>query len=172
MSDEIYPLERHDALVRWWAARMAPKLRIPIEDTEEYADGWLGLCNAARKFDPSRGWRFSTYASHAIRNRIIQSREAANAVRRGGSGQHRNVELTYTIQLTGDHPVRYSCSVEVREEAERLLSKVAPHMAELIRRAVAGESFCDIAKSLRCDRSRVRRIVSIGIELMRRGEIA
>ncbi len=57
------------ALAHWWAGRMARGM--PLADGDDAAGVALeGLCHAARKFDPSRGHAFSTYASHWIRQRI------------------------------------------------------------------------------------------------------
>jgi RNA polymerase sigma factor (sigma-70 family) len=44
--------------------------RIPIEDTEEFADGMVGLTCACNEYDPKTGNAFSTFAYHCIRNAI------------------------------------------------------------------------------------------------------
>jgi len=46
-------------------------LRIPIEDLVQ--DGNLGLIRALEKYDPDRGFKFSTYASWWIRQSIIRA---------------------------------------------------------------------------------------------------
>ena len=43
----------------------------PNEDL--YQTGAIGLINAIRKFDTSKGFKFSTYASTCIRNEILRS---------------------------------------------------------------------------------------------------
>lgn len=43
----------------------------PLEDTEEYSLGCLGLWKACQTFQVKQGNKFSTYAYHCIRNSII-----------------------------------------------------------------------------------------------------
>ena len=44
----------------------------PIEETEEYDHGVDGLLYAKEKFDPSLGFKFSTYATWCIRGYILR----------------------------------------------------------------------------------------------------
>ena len=58
----------------------------PVADTDEYQDGCVGLCIAARKFDPARGTAFSTYATWWIRMHVIRGRRVRRCQ---GPGQTR-----------------------------------------------------------------------------------
>lgn len=48
-----------------------------LRDTDEFQDGCVGLMVAAKKFKPSRGTKFSTYAYCAIKSHIAQGRHKA-----------------------------------------------------------------------------------------------
>ena len=56
-------VKRHQALVHWIARRFA---NMGVSHADLVAEGTIGLVRAARKFDPSRGVRFGTYAAHWI----------------------------------------------------------------------------------------------------------
>lgn len=45
---------------------------VPIEETEEFSDACLGLIHACDNFNPGRGFEFSTYAFHCIKNEVAQ----------------------------------------------------------------------------------------------------
>lgn len=51
--------------------------RLPFEDLVH--EGILGLLEAVRRFDPTRGTRFSTYAAWWIRKHILAARQRAEA---------------------------------------------------------------------------------------------
>lgn len=46
-------------------------------------EGVIGLMHAAELFDPSRGVKFGTYATHAVRRTIIRAVDDKSASRRG-----------------------------------------------------------------------------------------
>jgi DNA-directed RNA polymerase sigma subunit (sigma70/sigma32) len=51
----------------------------PLED--RFQNGALGLCKAAEKFDPARGYKFSTYAFWWLRANIDKGEVAESAIR-------------------------------------------------------------------------------------------
>lgn len=59
-------------LVIWMALRV-PAEGMEFSDTVQ--EGIVGLMTAARKFDPARGFRFSTYAYHWIRQSMLRALE-------------------------------------------------------------------------------------------------
>lgn len=71
------PLTRAWALVEShlafaaWVARAYGELGVSEEDLE--AEGYLGLLEAALRFDPDRGVKFSTYAAWWVRKRVQHS---------------------------------------------------------------------------------------------------
>ncbi len=84
MPNDINPLD-HDALVMYWATHYGGLQwgRQKINDSEQYANGWLGLLRACELFDPSRGFEFSTYACWWIRQHILRPHEALKSVKNG-----------------------------------------------------------------------------------------
>ncbi len=67
---EIKP-EEHLGLVCKVVSKYVPR-GIPVEDTEEYADGVVALLGAAKSYDPEKHTEFSTYAYIAIKNALIR----------------------------------------------------------------------------------------------------
>ncbi len=63
-------VEQNQGLVRSLAATIHRKLPPHVELDDVIAYGQVGLMEAARDFDPSRGNRFSTYAYYRIRGAI------------------------------------------------------------------------------------------------------
>ncbi len=63
-------VEQNQGLVRSLAATIHRKLPPHVELDDVIAYGQVGLVEAARDFDPSRGNRFSTYAYYRIRGAI------------------------------------------------------------------------------------------------------
>jgi RNA polymerase sigma factor for flagellar operon FliA len=63
-------IEGHQGLVRSLALRIHRKLPSHLELDDLIAYGQVGLAEAARDFDPTRGSQFSTYAYYRIRGAI------------------------------------------------------------------------------------------------------
>jgi RNA polymerase sigma factor for flagellar operon FliA len=90
LRDEIIlqnvPLVRH----------ILGRLAIPVLSEEAYSDlvsqGILGLIDAVDRFEPKRGWRFSTYASLRIRGHIIDALRAMDVLPRGARKRVKGIE--------------------------------------------------------------------------------
>jgi RNA polymerase sigma factor for flagellar operon FliA len=72
------------------------RLAIPVISNEIYTDlmgqGILGLIDAVDRFEPSRGWRFSTYATLRIRGHIIDALRAMDMLPRGARKRVKEIE--------------------------------------------------------------------------------
>jgi hypothetical protein len=74
----VDPLE-HFGLVAKIARKFVPRRPyrygyVPIEDTDQFQDGCVGLLFACARFDETRGGQFSTYAWAYIRGFILRGR--------------------------------------------------------------------------------------------------
>lgn len=80
---------------------------VPFEDLVQ--EGAIGLMTAAERYDPSRGYRFSTYATHWIRqsiSRAIDNKAKAIRIPAHVSESLRKLERTRTMLLRehGEEP--------------------------------------------------------------------
>jgi RNA polymerase sigma factor (sigma-70 family) len=83
-------------LIGWQVRRM----RLPSDEAEEaFQDGLIGLLRAAEKFEPERGFKFSTYAIFWIRQAIDRGRSE-----RLGANYRRSIRTnsTYEAPLSSD----------------------------------------------------------------------
>jgi RNA polymerase sigma factor for flagellar operon FliA len=72
------------------------RLAIPVLSEEAYSDlvsqGILGLIDAVDRFEPTRGWRFSTYASLRIRGHILDALRGMDVLPRGARKRVKGIE--------------------------------------------------------------------------------
>ena len=95
-TDAQQLIEGCQGLVRSLAIRIHRKLSSRVEIDDLIADGQIGLVEAARDFDPTRGARFSTYAYYRIRGAIYDGLS-----RMSWTGKSRRRETRYE-QLAND----------------------------------------------------------------------
>lgn len=67
-------VEENTRLVWWWVNKLGGRYESDDERDEMYADGVFGLIRAVQKFDPSRGFTFSTYAKAWLHQSITRGR--------------------------------------------------------------------------------------------------
>ena len=74
-------IERNMKLAKWvtgWES--ISKIKLSLEDKIQMA--YVGLIDAVDKYDPSKGFRFSTYAVKAIYRRIIREASKQREIKR------------------------------------------------------------------------------------------
>jgi len=83
-------------LVKFVAGRVATGLPQSIEQADLVSYGIFGLIDAIEKFDPSRGFKFETYAISRIRGAIIDELRSIDWVPRSVRAKSRSIEHAYS----------------------------------------------------------------------------
>jgi RNA polymerase sigma factor FliA len=96
--------------------RMARKYARNATDFDDLVqEGYLGLVEAAERFDSERGFKFSTFAMYRIRGRIVDALRKANAFG-GGFGRKKGQISKEQVRLTR----QFGREPKVQEVAEAL----------------------------------------------------
>ena len=86
----------YSPLVKYVAGRLSAGLPNSIEQADLVSYGMFGLMDAINKFEPSRGYKFETYAMSRIRGSIIDELRSIDWVPRSLRAKARAVEKAYT----------------------------------------------------------------------------
>lgn len=181
-------VDDHLPLVGAIAKVMSRRLPSTVELDELINDGVVGLLDAARRFDPTRGVPFSAYAGHRIRGAILDGlrkrdplpRRLRRARRRaiaaaGGdpqAGGVRLVDLGEALSVAEDESLGpESCVIEadVLERACVGLASLAPRdRTVVLLRIVRGQTLREVAARLAVSITRVAEIQARGLRRLRR----
>jgi RNA polymerase sigma factor (sigma-70 family) len=160
----INPVE-HLGLVRSVAAKYAPK-GTPVEDTEEYADGVLGLLRACEAYDATQGL-FSTVAWKAIQTAIIQGWRKKGRQKRTGvvvSIEEKNadpVDARLDLSNIGQVVARFMEPHPDDTEADLRCKKV------VFEHFINEKTWAEIGLDMGFSRARAQQLGVRGIELLR-----
>ncbi len=95
-------LNKYVPLVRNVATRMAMGFPRSVEVNDLLSTGMIGLIEAFKNFDPTRGVKFETYAVPRIRGAILDELRALDWVPRSTRAKSRDIERAY-LQLENIH---------------------------------------------------------------------
>jgi RNA polymerase sigma factor for flagellar operon FliA len=95
-NEEEVLITSHLPKVKYLADRMAMKLPPSIEKDDLYGAGVLGLIDAAKRFDKSRGIAFTTFAETRIRGAILDSLRALDWASRSIRKRARDVQAAFS----------------------------------------------------------------------------
>lgn len=89
-------IERYAPLVKYVAGRMAMNMPPQVEFDDLVSYGIFGLIDAIEKYDPSRGFKFKTYATTRIRGGIIDELRAMDWIPRSIRQKSRQLQHVYS----------------------------------------------------------------------------
>lgn len=177
-TNGINPLD-HEGLVIYWARIHGA--RGEIRDSEQYADGMIGLLWAADRFDPSRGFKFSTYATRWIKQAIQRPLRSQYCHMRG-NGKIRTIAFSQTrdpdgkldwdpTSLVDDDPADRVSSIDESALCEEFLRMLCPREQQMVRLYyLHGKTYQEISASEEphISRERVRQMINRAMAKLRR----
>ena len=89
-------IERYAPLVKYVAGRMAVNMPPQVEFDDLVSYGIFGLIDAIEKYEPSRGFKFKTYATTRIRGGIIDELRALDWIPRSVRQKSRQLQQVYS----------------------------------------------------------------------------
>ncbi len=95
MNQQEIDWEAGEKLIAFIVNRIAVRLPSHIEAEDLHSVGIIGLMDAATKFDPAKGNKFSTYAEHRIKGAILDQLRSMDWVSRGVRRKSRKLERAY-----------------------------------------------------------------------------
>ena len=124
-------LVEYAGLVRYTAQRIAVNLPSSVELGDLIGAGVMGLIKAVENFEPQRGFKFETFATHKIRGAILDELRALDWVPRSVRQKSKQLQKTYAElehklgRMPYDDEVAEHLKISLAE-FESLLSDVAP----------------------------------------------
>src|SRR6266498_5688332 len=110
--DEL--IVHYSPLVKFVAGRVGSGLPQSVEQSDLVSYGIFGLIDAIEKFDPSRGFKFETYAIARIKGAIIDELRSIDWVPRSVRSKARALEKAYATLEAKFH--RTPSDAELAEE--------------------------------------------------------
>jgi len=142
-----------------------------IDLFELVSEGNIALMRAVEKFDFSRGFRFSTYASWAIMRNFARSvPKEQNQLARFSTGHEEILDIAAAL---GNYDPGSESMGEVRETLESMLSHLSPRERTILTEhyglaeSAQASTFEQIGKKLNISKERARQIELQALEKLR-----
>lgn len=124
-------LVEYSGLVKFIAQRVAMNLPPSVELDDLVSAGIMGLIKAVEGFEPERGLKFETFATHKVRGAILDELRAMDWVPRSVRQKNRSLQKAYAELENQLGRMPYDDEVAAHlglssEEFEEMLSDVAP----------------------------------------------
>jgi len=164
-------IEDHIPWVLKVATPFARSHRIPVRDSEFFADGCVGLAMAAENFDATLGHEFLTYAHHFVRGEILNGIRRRRTTKRTPEG--RVVKSTcgsLCMELETDSGPSVSQSVVRNEEIGRLreaIELLSPSERKIIDMRLAGLTLQEIGDQNGYSRQRAEFVLKSAMATLR-----
>jgi len=140
---------------------------------ELISDGNMSLIRAVDKFDYTRGFKFSTYASWAIMKNFARTVPKAGVRReRFMTGRDELLEMSRDLRFEGEEPYREP-DVTVRENIERVLDELQPREREIVMRRFGlgdmpgPQTLEEVGKHFGVTKERIRQIENRALNKLR-----
>lgn len=132
----------------------------PVKDTEEYADGLIGLWRAIQRFDSAQGVTFIIYAFSSIKWEIIEGyRRRKSQYPSATSG----VKLTKLPEYTDPPTYSQSFQFEVQDELRHFMSLIPPQTMTVLKYSLGGLNSSQIASELNLSEPRICQLRAQGL---------
>lgn len=132
----------------------------PIEDTEAFGDAMIGLIGATKRFDPSLGFQFSTYAWRTIRRTIVEGHRRRNRHLRCNRATRVLFVDPEDLKAKRDSgsPLEPIDTEDLIATMKAKISSLPPQYAKVMRGRLDGKKLHEIGDEIGVTRERVRQI--------------
>ena len=139
-----------------------------LEETEEWADGMVGLVRAKNAFKPEKGFQFSTLAVRCIRNEILKCKTYRS--RHYWPEYSLDFEIRENTELHDIIPAPETNNhIDSKDLVDKIFQLMDDRTALILRRRVMdGVTLKTVGTELSIVKERVRQIEGQGLEKARR----
>jgi RNA polymerase primary sigma factor len=158
---------KHLGLAAMAAKKSAAIEGVPVQDSEAFGDACVALVRCSQRFDPERGYQFSTFALTSCLNAVMSGWYLRSGRRRKGFDEVNFV----SIEATGDVAERGQLDSIASDRVEKVREAIAalPERKRfVIEQRMAGKLLSELGEVLGVSKERVRQIEEQCLSELRR----